>query len=81
MPIPLGKILLNFSTFYVFVLVLAFLPFGGMSVLIHSLFGGKKSNTEANSINRKRFHQTFWLCIGVSAIAWIALLFFPVILS
>jgi hypothetical protein len=79
MPIPVDKLLVNYTWFYLFMLLLCLLPFGGTSILLHSMFEQRKSNGKPSG-QRDRFSLVFQLGIGASVLAWVALLSLPRIL-
>ncbi|MBX9771748.1 MAG: hypothetical protein K2X29_10270 [Candidatus Obscuribacterales bacterium] len=81
MPIPVDKLLVNYTFFYLFMLLLCLLPFGGISLLLYSLFKQRKeTGLYESSGQRDRFTLVFWLGIGASVLAWVVLLFLPRIL-
>ncbi len=81
MPIPVEKLLINYSLLYIFMLILCLLPFGGTSIILLSLFNQRKPKALAEAyVERNVFNLVFWLSLAASALSWIALLVVPQVL-
>ncbi len=79
-PIPTGLLLVNYTLFYVYLLLLCLLPFGGTSLLLYSLFSIHKPKAIAKAATPSDV-LCFISLLGLSVSAWLILILLPRLLQ